>query len=150
MIDRYMIYKWICVLGCITLLIYSCSRKQEIQNGCFQSFSILATDYFGTSEPQVWKIIGKNAGDDFLLDNEILGFVVDRDFSSYMEPLADREVLKFTGRVYKSWPSWPEKHLGGGRKNIQYEVLINHGKYLVLDRRSRSKHIPSIEKRCDF
>ncbi|WP_041473109.1 hypothetical protein [Vibrio atlanticus] len=145
-----MIYKWICVLGCITLLIYNCSRKQEIQNGCFQSFSILATDYFGTSEPQVWKIVGKNAGDDFLLDNEILGFVVDSDFSSYMEPLADREVLKFTGRVYKSWPSWPEKHLGGGRKNIQYEVLINHGKYLVLDRRSRSKHIPSIEKRCDF
>ncbi|HHF3021678.1 TPA: hypothetical protein ACPJ0R_004755, partial [Vibrio diabolicus] len=148
--DRYMIFKWIFVIGCIALLIYSCSRKQDIQDDCFQSFSILATDYFGTNEPQIWKIIGKNAGDDFLKENEILGYVVERDFSSYMEPLANKEILKFTGRVYKFWPSWPQKHLGGGRKNIQYEVLIDHGKYLVLDKRSRNKHIPLVEKRCDF
>ncbi|WP_217557902.1 hypothetical protein [Vibrio metschnikovii] len=145
-----MIYKWICVVGCISLLMYSCSRKQDIQDDCFQPFSILATDYFGTKEPQRWKIIGKNAGDDFLKENEILGFVVDSDFSSFMEPLVDREVLKFTGRVYKFWPSWPEKYLGGGRKNIQYEVLIGYDKYLIFDERPRNKRIPSVEKRCDF
>ncbi|WP_339374282.1 hypothetical protein [Vibrio metschnikovii] len=110
----------------------------------------MATDYFGTKEPQIWKIIGKNAGDDFLKENEILGFVVDSDFSSFMEPLVDREVLKFTGRVYKFWPSWPEKYLGGGRKNIQYEVLIGYDKYLIFDERPRNKRIPSVEKRCDF
>ncbi len=148
--DSHMIYKWICVIGCIALLMYGCSRKQDIQNDCFQPFSILATDYLDSIEPQVWKIIGRNAGDDFLQENEILGFVVDRDFSSFMEPLTDREVLKFTGRVYKFWPSWPEKYLGGSHKNIQYEVLISHHKYLVFDERPRNKHLPSVEKRCDF
>lgn len=145
-----MSYKWVCVVGCIALLVYSCSRKQDIQNGCFPSFSMLATDYFGTNEPHIWRILGNSAGDDFLQENEILGYVVERDFSSDMEPLAKKEILKFTGRVYKFWPSWPEKYLGGGDKNIQYEVLVGSDKYLIFDDSPRNKHIPSFEKRCDF
>lgn len=143
-------YKWIYVVGCIVLLIYNCSRKEHIESDCFQPFSMLATVYFDTDEPQIWKIIGRNAGDDFLLDNEISGFVVERDFAQYMEPLPENGVLKFTGRVYKFWPSWPEKYIGGGNKNIQYEVLVSNGKYLVFDDNPRNKHIPPLDKRCDF
>lgn len=107
---RYMNYKLIIVLVCVVLM-YSCSRKERIESGCFQPFSVLATEYFGTNEPQRWEIVGRNAGDEFLLKNGILGFVVERNFVQNMKPLSEKGLLKFTGRVCKFWPSWAEKYL---------------------------------------
>ncbi|WP_261383076.1 hypothetical protein [Vibrio kanaloae] len=85
-------YKLIIVLVCVVLM-YSCSRKERIESGCFQPFSVLATEYFGTNEPQRWEIVGRNAGDEFLLKNGILGFVVERNFAQNMKPLSEKAYL---------------------------------------------------------
>ncbi|MFA0569694.1 hypothetical protein [Vibrio gallaecicus] len=140
---------WIFII-IVSTLVYGCMRRESIERNCFEPFSISPTDYFNTPEPQLWYIIGGNSGDDFLVDNNIFAYVVEGDFAQKMTPLDPDSSVNFTGNVYKFWPSWPEKFLGGGDNNIQFEVFIDRGKFLVFDELERNENIPSIEERCDF
>nr|WP_086938051.1 hypothetical protein [Thaumasiovibrio occultus] len=143
-------YRWICGVGVVALFLSGCSRIQDIQKDCFQPFAMLATDYFGTEAPHIWNISGNSAGDEFLQENDVLGYIVSDGMGNRKVPLNDGDVLQFTGRVYMIWPSWPEKYLGGSTKNIQYEVVVGDGKYLIFDESPRNKHLPFVQRRCDF
>nr|WP_086941165.1 hypothetical protein [Thaumasiovibrio occultus] len=143
-------YRWICGVGVVALFLSGCSRIQDIQKDCFQPFAMLATDYFGTARPHIWRMTRKAADYDFLQENDVLGLVLSTGGGINMEPLADREVLQFTGHIIKIWPSWREKYLDGNEKNIHYEVVVGDEKFLVIGASPRNKYIPPVAKRCDF
>lgn len=85
-----------------------------------------------------------------MVDSGVMGFVVEYDIVADALPLADDGVLNFTGNVYKFWPSWAEKHIGGGQKNIQLEVELAGQTYLVFSEIPRNERFPVLAHRCEF
>ena len=132
------------------LFLTGCYKKYAFETNCFDPFSIEATEYFDAPSPHIWPLRRSNTQAAELVDSGVMGFVVEYDIVADALPLADDGVLNFTGNVYKFWPSWAEKHIGGGQKNIQLEVELAGQTYLVFSDIPRNERFPVLAHRCEF
>lgn len=70
--------------------------------------------------------------------------------ASTYSTLESEASLKFTGRVFKSTPSWAERYLGSSSERIMFEAVYEEFNYVVFNHEPQSLKLPYLVERCRF
>ena len=143
------------------LFLSGCSamfKDNQIEENCFYSFSQNVGQFFDVSQGEqayIWTIGG--VGDDgsdtpFLVNNGINGYILTKQvyLSTDTNIISSKVKLNFTGRVFKKWPSWFSYYVGGTRKSISLEVVVEDKAYLIFEYYMSKELKDKLEPRCTF
>lgn len=138
----------------ITLSGCATSIKQEIETHCLSPFTQETQEFFeilDKDKAYIWAI-HKERGESapFLVKNGIKGYLLPNNSSNSDQSIKATSMLTVTGRVYKYTPSWAGANIGGSRKNIQLEVVVEGNNYLVFDLYIPSYLQKKLAKKCTF
>ncbi len=140
------------------LLLTACTpffSKKEIESDCFpkynstplEIFSLLSSD----SDAFLWLLThGGSDNNTFLIQNDIKGFLMPENITRSMEHIDNTIEVLFTGRIFKLWPNWANYNIGGGRKNLSFEVSIQGEQYLLMEQFFDIDLKLNLPKRCQL
>ena len=140
------------------LLLTACTpffSNQEIGSDCFPKYNSTPLEIFSSlssdNEAFIWLLThGGSDNNTFLTKNDIKGFLMPENITSSMEHIDNTVEVIFTGRIFKLSPNWAEYNIGGGRKNLNLEVLIQGEQYLLMEQFFDIDLKLNLPKRCQF
>jgi hypothetical protein len=141
----------------LSLLLVSCTDTigdQVIESECFPSFKVTPLDLFSSlpreQDAFVWLLTGKGNGDDYKMENGIIGYLMPENITMSMKNIDNSHELTVTGRVLKNWPNWGESNIGGSKREIYLELSDGKNKYLLMEMFINPELKDNLPKRCSF
>ncbi|CCN70490.1 hypothetical protein [Vibrio nigripulchritudo] len=117
-----------------------------VKDDCFEPLEINANYLFGSKNVRALPL-GYGDEEESLRRHGIVGYI--HEGSTY-ETLGSQDRLKFTGRVFKSIPSWAERYLGGSSEIIMFEAIYKDMDYVVFDFKLQNRKLPYPSENCSF
>lgn len=131
------------VMIMVVLQLTGCFRTQEILTDCFDSFTSTVGKHTESKEAYVYPFKRDAIGEEYLLNNDIVGYIFDHDVSFHRNIISTSSALIYTGDVYRYNPAIIESVFSGLKKHIQLVVEVEGRRYLLPNR--YQEELPSIQ-----
>ncbi|MDN3699247.1 hypothetical protein [Vibrio cortegadensis] len=129
-----------------SLLLLAGCGEIVVEDGCFEPIEMNVNYLFKSESVRAIPLEGYGE-EQFLRSHDIVGYVYENSRYSIVKHDAS---LKFTGRVFKSTPSWAERYLGGSSEHIMFEAVYEELNYVVFNHEPQSQKLPYLVERCHF